>query len=375
MATITLALLFGSSLSSCLILDDPYSEGTEGLLAPLISLLSPRYYLFLSDQPNAGNARSLLSYSPGGQVQLKTWNGGPGNILKGVVANGIIFAIDGSTNDTIWISRDQGDTWESWVNPSPESANLQRLVACNGTVIATYGSMAYSSGASFKGYFSTNSGASFTQFFVPNSATSSPGVTGLDCNDQFAFITVAYGNRLFRAAMSDLTSWSQPSNFGSASYPSSYQDPVASDDGLVVFAPITTLYMDHSTDQGLTPISSGQFPIGVIRLPGGADYGTDSYFLGFVDSSASPRCQVFVTTDGSNNPSGISPSSFDCGIAGDLGIPAVFADSGAVLAAYRYNSSANTGLAISQNRGSSFSNVDLTPVWNSSGYITSIARQ
>lgn len=342
--------------------------------AILSALGGNSYFLFLSDQPNGGSPRTLLTYRTDGTLQLQSWNGGPGNIIKGVVANGVIFALDGSTNDTIWMSRDQGKTWESWTNSTPQSSAFQRLAACNGTVIATYGSIAYSSGSNPKGYFSADQGGSFSPFYVSSGATSSPSVTGLDCNSEYAFITIGYGNRLFRASMTDLTSWSNSAiNFSGASYPSSYQDPVSSDSGLIVFAPITTLYMDHSTNQGVTPLASGGFPVGVVRLSGGADFSASNYYIGMIDSSFTDRCRVYKTATGSESPSSMTQLAFNCGSASDLGIPSVYADDTLVLVSYRYNSQASTGLHVSTD-GANFTNVDLSSVWTSSGYITSIAR-
>ncbi|MCB1168620.1 MAG: hypothetical protein KDK33_20865, partial [Leptospiraceae bacterium] len=118
------------------------------------------------------------------------------------------------------------------------------------------------------------------------------------------------------------------------------------------------------------------FPFSVVRLSGGADFGGGSYYLGIVDSSATNRCHIYKSATGSEDPqTAMTKVQLSCGTSSDLGMPAVYADDNRVLAAYRYNSAAATGLFVSSDQGSSFQSVDLSSVWNSSGYITSIAKE
>lgn len=378
---IAIALMLCFASNRCLLLDESIpSEGDLANLGAAIAAnpsafglgVSPAYFLFLSDNPNDGDANAFIEWSSDGLIRLQTWNGNPHNIVRAAVANGVIFALDGQTNDTIWISRDEGQTWQSWVAPVPADGSFQRIVACNGTVIATYSAIAFDASSVPKGYYSTDQQA-FNSFFVPSGATSSPGVNGLDCSDSYAYMTVQAGDRLFQASLSNPSSWSRPAITG-ASYPGNHADPVASPSGLVVFGQITTTYLEYSTDQGATMGTAGSFPFSVSRTSGGTDYGKGSYYLGFVDSSATNKCQIFATATGSDDPSSeITPITFNCTSSTDVRIPAIYADDEVVLVAYDYNSQASTGLYVSSD-GASFSSVDLSSVWSASGYISSIVR-
>tara|TARA_Y100001937_G_scaffold23899_1_gene34229 strand:- start:275975 stop:277093 length:1119 start_codon:yes stop_codon:yes gene_type:complete len=340
--------------------------------AILSALGGNSYFLFLSDQPNGGSPRTLLTYRTDGTLQLQSWNGGPGNIIKGVVANGVIFALDGSTNDTIWMSRDQGNTWESWTNSTPQSSAFQRLAACNGTVIATYANISTDAVQTPQGYFSTDGGSSFSNFHVASGSTSPVPVRGLDCNSTHAFVAVGSANYISRALLTNLTSWEQPPTHPSVH--SFYTGIVASDTGLVGIASSTELRINYSTDRGNAMTNAGYFPLGSQYVNGG-DFGNNRYRIAVAQNSPSVLCRVYTTSSGSEDPNTqLTPNDLSCGSSTDMAIPAMLVDSNRILFSYRFNGQASTGLYFSADDGANFTNVDLSSVWTSSGYITSIAR-
>ncbi|MCB1167783.1 MAG: hypothetical protein KDK33_16620 [Leptospiraceae bacterium] len=377
---LSIILIAGISLpaTKCLILDNspPSKSGVAATLPSLISLLGGKsYYAFLSDQPNDGSPRSFLVYRSG-NLRLQTWNGGPANILKGVVANGVIFAIDGQTDDTIWISRDQGSSWESWVNPTPANSTYQRLVSCNGTVIAGYANMAHSSAANSstnpKAYYSSDQGATFSDFYINWGGTSATTLRGLDCYGDRVYANVAGGGYLYRSTIADLSAWTA-ADLSDGYNGGSYRWLVASEPGLAIMVQKTGPSLDYSIDKGLTTHQAGDFMTFPTATDGGWGYGNGKYFLGVVNSSQAEKCRIYRTTQASDAPSAITPLTLNCSSAGDVRIPAMFADDSVVLMGFDYNSQASTGLYVSVDGGESFNSLDLSSVWTGSGFISSIA--
>ncbi|MEQ8351827.1 MAG: hypothetical protein RH862_10105 [Leptospiraceae bacterium] len=385
-ALITFLVTLGFGQSRCLILGEPASQGTEGLLPALFTIfLSNTTFAFLNDSSGDNQARTLFRISSSGIPERIDWSGGPAQIRDAAIVNGVIFAADTSSQDDFWISRDQGANWESMDLPSGnESTGISYVVGCGSAVIITQASIAYNGSGSQPGYVSRDGGASWQEFRVgigPASTGSGDIVIhGIDCTDTKIYVASSQSsNRVQYAFLQNLASWTGVPNAG-VSY-SDYTDLTATTTGFAGLAQddLNTIQcaLNYSSDGGASVDESGIMP----NMNFGCNGAIRSNYLGpdrvvvTEPDTGTETCRIYVLTNLATSPASVTPFTRDCSDVTNLGImPAIVFGSSGIFVSYASAPSTSTGLLYSIDEGASFSLIDLSSIWSDSGYIIDLEQ-
>ncbi len=365
----------------CLLLDQPYSKGINGLLPASISLLlSQSTFAFLNDSAGDNQARTLFKISSSGITERIDWSGGPAQIRDAAIVNGVIFAADTSSTDDFWISRDQGMNWESVDLPSGnESTSISYVVGCGTSVIVTQGSIAYNGTGSQPGYISRDSGASWQEVRVgigPSSTgTGNIVIRGIDCTDSRIYVASSESSsRVQYASLDNLSVWTGVPNTG-VSY-SDYTDLTATTAGFAGLAQddFNTIQcaLNYSSDGGASVDESGIMPNmnfgcnGALR----ARYSIPDTVVVSEPDSSTETCRIYVMSNLAISPASVTPASLDCSDVGNLGImPGILYVNSGIYVSYASAPATSTGLLLSTDNGKNFSKLDLSSIWSDSGYI------
>lgn len=368
-------------LNRCLILEQPYTDGPlKNLTLFLPLLLTNSTFAFLNDSAGDNQARTLFKISSDGTPQRVDWSGGPAQIRDAAIVNGVIFAADTSSTDDFWISRDQGANWESVDLPSAnESTAISYVVGCGTSVVVTQGSIAYNGSGSQPGFISRDSGASWQEVRVgigPSSTgTGNIVIRGMDCTDSRIYVVSSQSsNRVQFASLDNLGAWTGVPNTGVSYF--DYTDLTATASGFAGLAQddFNTIQcaLNYSSDGGASVDESGIMPNmnfgcnGALR----SRYSLPDSVVVTEPDSTTETCRIYVMSNLANSPASITPFSRDCSDVGNLGImPAILYRNSQILVSYAAAPATATGLLMSTDNGSNFSEINLSSIWSDSGYI------
>lgn len=313
--------------------------------------------------------------------------GGPQNNHKAVVNNGVLFVVEDNDEDELWISRDAGMNWELFEAPEDaEDSNLNHLLSCGEAVFVTHDSISLGEEDQTPGYVTYDGGRTFQRWSAVGSET--VDIDGMDCNDEYIFIASNDQNHIQWAPVSN------PANMSTAdahaSLYDSYLGLVAGSSELMGFADQNgDTYSNYSAGPPINMQNTGQYPVGYsfrplgTFRPAGADFQEgsatsgdsegqireDRYLLGMVNTG-NDLCRIYSLNSASENPSTASYAEPECDAGSDLGhLPALESIEDMVMFSYRDTNGLAGEVQISFDGGQNFRPVDLSSVWNDSGFI------
>ncbi|MBI41619.1 MAG: hypothetical protein CMF59_18660 [Leptospiraceae bacterium] len=368
-------------VTNCLLLEQPYSDGV--ILPALLSGASNPVYFFLSDESGSTQARSIVKRDMFGGLRLLTWNGGPGNIWKGAVVNGVIFALENNNQDDIWISRDDAQTWELVDAPgSNESENISNVLGCGSAVVITHPTIAYNGSGTRPGYISYDSGVTWQEFRVGASpaatGTGDYALSAIDCTAEKVFVaSSAVANRFQWASISNLSSWTV-----ATSHPASqngYSSIATSGTSTIGLACTTPGYCPYNPDVNYSLNNaegmalSGTMPHMGLDFTGVAEYGAGAFFVSELDQT-NDICRIYNLGDGSTSPSSSSiVASLSCGdITNPQRMPALLVTDAGIFSSYASFSGTETDVVYSTDGLSNLTRLNIGSVYSGDGIVTSI---
>ena len=388
LAALILTFSLVTPATNCLLLEPPASEGANGGgisiadLPLLMALLSNPVYFFLSDESGSTQARAIVKRDMFGGLRLLTWNGGPGNIWKGAVVNGVIFALENNNQDDIWISRDDAQTWQLVDAPgSNESENISNVLGCGSAVVITHPTIAYNGSGTRPGYISYDSGVTWQEFRVG----ASPAATGsgdyalsaIDCTSEKIFIaSSAVANRFQWAFLNDLSSWtvatSHPaSQNGYSSIATSGTSTIGlacTTPGYCPYAPEVNYSLNNAEGMAL----AGSMPYMGLEFTGVAEFGAGAFFVSEMDQSGD-TCRIYNLGNGSTNPSSSTVASISCAdITNPPRMPALLVTDAGIFSSYASFSGTQTGVVYSDDGLRSLKKINIGSVYSGQGIVTSI---
>lgn len=340
------------------------------MISALASLSGEEYYIFLNHSSTP--PRTILRFRNGSLDKIQ-YSGGPATIKKARILNGTIFAIDGTTNDRIYISKDQGNSWTVRDVTGITSDVFTHMQVCGDRLFLTKGLLATDPSAYTPGYFTDSSADTFTEWRgVGPSLESIPGA--LACSNDRLIAAIDFTPYVISAPASDPTNWTSAGTYNPSREP------------LAMAATETTIMIAHdgdpqrglgySTDGGSTFNANGNLPVAEDYLSSTNGEGPlaafNQFYLATVDQTGK-RCYFYRFSTGSENPASLQPASVDCGPYSDVAITSIVAGPSGIIAAYKANSDSATGLLYSTD-GANFRALDLSDVWNGPGHISSIQR-
>ncbi|MCB1166997.1 MAG: hypothetical protein KDK33_12625 [Leptospiraceae bacterium] len=371
---LALGTMFGT-LFSCLQLD-PGVQDRENL-AQAVNLLTAlnggsQYYIFMSNKLNDGQARSFLKYSNGALSRID-YSGGPDNIWKARVLDGTIFALDNSTNDTVWITKDEGTTWTQVDVPGLTTDVFLHMEVCGSRLYLAKSLLATDPSAYTPGYYTDASGSSYSEWRASGvSLESIPG--DLACGNDRLYASLDMTPFLsFAPAAAPESSTSATSNTA----PREFSAMAARSGTLLGIHYGDPFYgAGYSSDAGANVVATGNFDAGYTFLSSteseGALTASDAgYHVGLVYQTTA-TCKFYRFSTGAESPAATASNTVDCGPYTDVELTSMAASGSTVAAAYRANGGSSTGILISSDGGLSFEKLDVSSVWSDQGYITSI---
>ncbi|MEQ8351828.1 MAG: hypothetical protein RH862_10110 [Leptospiraceae bacterium] len=371
-------ILTGLVAPGCLALDDSFSDGPL-----LISALSNPTYFFFSDQSASTESRAIVKRDFAGGLRLLSWSGGPGNIWKGAVVNGVIFALENNNQDDVWISRDDAVTWELFDAPSNnESENITNVIGCGTAVIITQSNVAYNGTSPRPGYISYDSGLSWQEFRLGATPASPSGsgdynVSAIDCNSEKIFVASNNVTNVFQwASLADLNNWTV-----ATSHPASqngYPSIATSGNSLIGLACTTPGYcpynpdVNYSLNNGEGMALAGAMPHMGLEFTGVVEYGAGSFYVSELDQT-NDICRIYNLGNGAMSPSSSPVGAISCADIGNpQRMPALLVSSSGIFASYSSFSGTETGAVFSGDGGNTLTKIDLNSVFSGDGIVTSI---
>lgn len=360
----------------CLKLQRPATSDLPALIALMSG--SESFYLFPDESDAGGQSNGMLRADPEGSALNVSWvpfTGGPANTWKAEVLNGTIFVLQEDSEDELWISRNQGTSWETFEAPEDnEDEDISHILGCGDALILTYDTISQDPDGDHPAYVSYDNGRSFQTWFV--SGTGEVTVDGIDCNDSYLYIAFASQNHIQYAPVQDLSSFTLASSHSSIY--DQYYGLIAGTSGIIGMADQNgDYYSNYGSGLPQDMQTAGSYPVAYTFYPlsasrhSGADYISGTYKIGMVDTG-NDICRIYSLDTFDTAPTSGSYVEPGCNQVSDLGnLPDLAGDESTILASYRNDSGTNGAVLFSTDGGNSFSHPSIDE-WTDAGFISDI---